>query len=129
MYIFAFLSFYTFCILINKTDVVYLHVTQHSTLFKIKTQSYVDDETRVILETDENNPGDYINASFINVQHFKFYAFLLLKLMITTWQKWFEMLIFGKIIKFSNSALTIDPFGFVCNMLFFDNLFKFLFFC
>ena len=32
--------------------------------------SFVDDETRVILETDANNPGDYINASFINVHTF-----------------------------------------------------------
>jgi len=27
----------------------------------------IDDETRVVLQTDENNPGDYINANFINV--------------------------------------------------------------
>jgi len=32
--------------------------------------SFVDDETRVILETDADNPGDYINASFINVHTF-----------------------------------------------------------
>jgi len=69
-----FVFFHIFCILINKTYVVYLHVTQHLTLFKIKTLLYVDDETRVILETDENNPGDYINASFINVHHILFYA-------------------------------------------------------
>ena len=41
---------------------------------KIKTLLNVDDETRVILETDEDNPGDYINASFIHVHHILFYA-------------------------------------------------------
>jgi len=30
---------------------------------------YTDDETRVVLETDVNNPGDFINASFINVSN------------------------------------------------------------
>jgi len=43
-----------------------------------KTKLYVDDETRVILKTVENNPGDYINASFINVQYLKFYFFYLI---------------------------------------------------
>jgi len=28
-----------------------------------------DDATRVVLETDENNSRDYINASFINVNY------------------------------------------------------------
>ena len=29
----------------------------------------LDDATRVVLETDENNPGDFINANFINVKY------------------------------------------------------------
>ena len=29
---------------------------------------FLDDETRVVLETDAHNKGDYINASFINVR-------------------------------------------------------------
>jgi len=32
---------------------------------------FLDDETRVVLETDAHNRGDYINASFINVRKTK----------------------------------------------------------
>jgi len=56
-------------------DVVYRLLQKSATtlyysLLNIESHMFylLDDETRVVLETDAHNRGDYINASFINVR-------------------------------------------------------------